>query len=69
MWKWRAHTWTRPGNKVIFSSDGDLVAGSNTDRTDMVQLTNTVNPAGIVSVAPHWTPDTNTIVVRGDGVI
>jgi WD40-like Beta Propeller Repeat len=47
----------------------DPVAGSNTDRTDMVQLTNAVNPAGIGSVAPHWTPDTNTIVFRGDGVI
>jgi Tol biopolymer transport system component len=66
------------GSKVIFSSDRDLVSGSNTDLnyeifsmntngTDIVQLTNTVNPSGIGSVAPHWTPDTNTIVFRGDG--
>lgn len=66
------------GSKVIFSSDRDLVAGGNSDGnyeifsmntngTDIVQLTNTVNPSGIGSVAPHWTPDTNTIVFRGDG--
>jgi Tol biopolymer transport system component len=66
------------GSKVIFSSDRDLVLGGNTDAnyeifsmntngTDMVQLTNTVNPSGIGSVAPRWTPDTNTIVFRGDG--
>ena len=66
------------GTKVLFSSDRDLVAGSNTDGnyevfsmntngSDIVQLTNTVNPAGVGSVAPRWTPDTNTIVFRGDG--
>jgi Tol biopolymer transport system component len=66
------------GSKVLFSSDRDLVGGSNTDGnyevfsmntngSDIVQLTNTVNPAGVGSVAPRWTPDTNTIVFRGDG--
>jgi Tol biopolymer transport system component len=65
-------------SKVIFSSDRDLVLGGNTDGnyeifsmstngSDIVQLTNTVNPNGVGSVAPHWTPDTNTIVFRGDG--
>jgi Tol biopolymer transport system component len=63
---------------VLFSSDRDLVSGSNTDAnyelftmktngSDIVQLTNTVNPNGIGSVEPRWTPDTNTIVFRGDG--
>jgi len=66
------------GTKVLFESDRDLVTGGNSDGnyelftmgidgSNIVQLTNTVNPNGIGSVAPRWTPDTKTIVFRGDG--
>lgn len=66
------------GTHVLFDSDHDLIPGQNTDQnneifkmnldgSDLVQLTSTVNPAGAGSVAPWWTPDTKTIVFRGDG--
>jgi len=66
------------GTQVVFDSDHDLVAGQNTDGnseifkmnvdgTGLVQLTSTVNPDGYGSYQPWWTPDTETIVFRGDG--
>lgn len=64
--------------KVLFSSDRDLVSGKNSDEnyelftmnidgTNIHQLTNTVTPTGVGSVAPRWTSDTKTIVFRSDG--
>ena len=65
------------GQKLLFTSDRDLVPGENTDQnaevftmnvdgSDLRQLTHTDNPAAFGNVAPRWTPDAQTLAFRSD---